>query len=602
MLIDPKEAAHVAAAGAAGSAASVAASVAVSAAAFAAAPPRREKLRLGDVLVQQKLLSQEQLEQALQQQRSTGKRLGRVLIDAGVITEEALAHALARQLRVPTVNLKSFPLKSETVRQLSESVARRHRVLVLEDRGETLLVGFVDPLDLVAYDELTRVLKRQIQIAVVPESQLTPVLDRHYRRHEEISGLARALEKDIGDAVDFGALQASVGQEGAPVVRLLQSVFEDALQVGASDVHIEPQDAGLVIRSRIDGVLHKQTQADKRIAAALTQRLKLMAGLDIAEKRLPQDGRFSLRLRERTVDVRISTMPTQYGESVVMRLLGQGDALRRLDEIGMPHDMLLRFREILQRHSGMVLVTGPTGSGKTTTLYAALGELDAEQQKIITVEDPIEYRLAGLTQVQVNDKIELSFARVLRATLRQDPDVILVGEIRDAETAEIGLRAAITGHMVLSSLHTRDAMSTPFRLLDMGAPPFMVASSLQAVIAQRLVRANCDNCAEPHLPTAQEAAWLEAVGGEGAAGMKTLRGRGCTQCNSTGYSGRVGVYEMLEMDAGLAHAVLQSDPSGFSKGARAQLAKTSMAHRALHLVQAGRVPVTEAMRLASDLA
>jgi MSHA biogenesis protein MshE len=589
MLIDPKEAAQVAAASASG------ASVA------APAPQRHDRLRLGDVLVQQKLLSTEQLEQALQQQRSTGKRLGRVLIDAGVITEEALAHALARQLRVPTVNLKSFPLKSETVRLLSESVARRHRVVVLEDRGDTLLVGFVDPLDLVAYDELTRILKRQIQVAVVPESQLVPALDRHYRRHEEISGLAKALEKDIGDAVDFGALQASVGQEGAPVVRLLQSVFEDAMQVGASDVHIEPQEAGLVIRSRIDGMLQTQTQADKRIAAALTQRLKLMAGLDIAEKRLPQDGRFSLRLRERTVDVRISTMPTNYGESVVMRLLGQGDAMRRLDEIGMPQDMLVRFREILNRHSGMVLVTGPTGSGKTTTLYAALAEMDAEQQKIITVEDPIEYRLPGLTQVQVNDKIELTFARVLRATLRQDPDVILVGEIRDAETAEIGLRAAITGHMVLSSLHTRDALSTPFRLLDMGAPPFMVASSLQAVIAQRLVRANCENCAEPHRPTAQEAAWLEAVGGEGASSMKTLRGRGCTQCNGTGYSGRVGVYEMLEMDAGLAHAVLQSDPTVFGRLARAQLAKTSMAHRALHLVQTGRVPVAEAMRLAADL-
>ncbi|MDP1534761.1 MAG: GspE/PulE family protein, partial [Rubrivivax sp.] len=540
MLIDPKESASVA---------------------VAATPAPPQRIRLGDVLVQQNLVSAEQLDKALQLQRGTGKKLGRMLIDAGLITEEALAHGLARQLRVPVVNLKSFPLKSETVRLLAESPARRHRAVVLEDKGEHLLVGFADPLDLAAYDDVTRLLKRQVRIAVVPESQLLPVFDRHYRRTEEISGLAKALEEDIGDAVDFGVLQASVGQEGAPVVRLLQSVFEDAMQVGASDVHLEPQEGGLLIRSRIDGVLQTQTQADKRIAAALAQRLKLMAGLDISEKRLPQDGRFTLRLRDRTVDVRLSTLPSQYGESVVMRLLGQGDAVRRIDDIGMPADMLERFREILGRHSGMVLVTGPTGSGKTTTLYAALGEIDAEQQKIITVEDPIEYRLPGLTQVQVNDKIELTFARVLRATLRQDPDVILVGEIRDAETAAIGLRAAITGHMVLSSLHTRDAIGTPFRLLDMGVPPFMVASALQAVVAQRLLRRNCDNCAEPHAASPQEAGWLSAIGGEGAAGERTLRGHGCSACNGTGYTGRLGVYEMLEMDAALAQAATQSDPA-----------------------------------------
>jgi MSHA biogenesis protein MshE len=499
------------------------------------------------------------------------------------------------------VNLKSFPVKSDTVRLLSESPARRHRAVVLEDKGEHLLVGFVDPLDLVAYDELTRLLRRQIRIAVIAESQLIPVLDRHYRRTEEISGLVKALEKDIGDAVDFGSLQASVGQEGAPVVRLLQSVFEDAMQVGASDVHIEPQENGLAIRSRIDGVLQTQNQADKRIAAPLAQRLKLMASLDISEKRLPQDGRFSLRLRERTIDVRVSTLPCQYGESVVMRLLVQGDTVRRLDSVGMPERMLERFRDILGRSSGMVLVTGPTGSGKTTTLYAALAELDAEQQKIITVEDPIEYRLAGLTQVQVNDKIELSFARVLRATLRQDPDVILVGEIRDPETAEIGLRAAITGHMVLSSLHTRDATSVPFRLLDMGAPPFMVASSLQAMIAQRLVRANCDNCAEPHPCTPQEAGWLTAVGGADAAGMRTLRGRGCSACNGTGYSGRMGVYEMLEMDHELAQAATRVDPAGFAVLARERLRGKTLAHRAFDLVRAGRTSVAEAMRLASEV-
>ncbi len=564
------------------------------------AAPARARLRLGDVLLQQKLLTPEQLEQALQGQRGSGKKLGRLLIDGGLISEEVLAHALARQLRVPAVNLKSFPLKSDTVRLLPEVHARRHRAVVLEDKGEHLLVGMVDPLDLFAYDELSRLLRRPIRMAVLPESQLTPALDRHYRRTDEISGLARALEQDIGDAVDFGALQANVGQEGAPVVRLLQSVFEDAAQVGASDIHLEPQEGGLAIRSRIDGVLQTQTQADKRIAAALAQRLKLMAGLDIAEKRLPQDGRFTVRLRERTVDVRLSTLPSQYGESVVMRLLGHGDTVRRLNNIELPSDLLLRLRDILQRQTGMLLVTGPTGSGKTTTLYAALAELDAQALKVITVEDPIEYRLPGLTQVQVNERIELDFARVLRATLRQDPDVILVGEMRDPQTAEIGMRAAITGHMVLSSLHTRSAPGTPFRLLDMGVPPFMVAGALQAVVAQRLVRANCAHCAAPATPTAQESAWLAGMAAAGAPLAQVLRGRGCSACNGTGCAGRVGVYELLEMDAALAGAVMQADPQGFSALAQERMAGRTLAHRAHALVAAGRIGAAEALRVAGD--
>ncbi len=485
------------------------------------------------------------------------------------------------------------------VKLLPESAARRFRALVLEDKGDSLLIALADPLDLAAYDELTRILKRNIAIAAAPESQLPLAQDRLYRRTEEISGLARALEKDLGDAVDFGELTASVGLEGAPVVRLLQSMFEDATQVGASDVHIEPQEAGLQIRVRVDGVLQTQTQADKRIGGALAQRLKLMAGLDISEKRLPQDGRFSVRLKDTTLDVRLSTLPTNYGESVVMRLLNQGGGMRRLDTIGMPVAMLNRFRDVLGRTSGLVLVTGPTGSGKTTTLYAALAEINAAELKVITVEDPVEYRLPGLTQVQVNDKIELTFARVLRATLRQDPDVILVGEMRDAETAEIGLRAAITGHLVLSTLHTRDAMSTPFRLLDMGVPAFMVATSLQAVIAQRLVRLNCDVCAEPHEPTAQESAWLASMLPEGET-LVAKKGRGCSSCNGTGYAGRQGVYELLEMDAVLTQAATRSDPAAFMTAARERMKGHTLAFHALELVRQGRTSLAEALRIGYD--
>ena len=559
------------------------------------------KLRLGDVLVQQKLVSEAQLQQALEEGKQTGKRLGRLLIERGLVTEEAVVQALATQLRIPFVNLKTFPLRSDTVKLLPESPAQRHRAIVLEDKGDFCTVAVADPLDLFAYDELVRLLRKPIQIAVAAESQLPAAFDKHYRRNDEITGLAKALEKDVGDAVDFGTLQASLGQEAAPVVKLLQSLFEDALNAGASDVHLEPQERELLIRNRVDGLLQTQAQADKRIAAALTQRLKLMASLDISEKRLPQDGRFTLRLKERTLDVRLSTLPSQHGESVVMRLLGQDNTVRRLDSIGMPAAMLRRFTEILGRVSGMVLVTGPTGSGKTTTLYAALAEIDAEQNKIITVEDPVEYRLPGLTQVQVNDKIDLSFARVLRATLRQDPDVILVGEMRDPETAEIGLRAAMTGHLVLSTLHTRDAISTPFRLLDMGVPAFMVATSLQAVIAQRLVRAVCEHCAEPQALSPQQQAWLDAVAGERAAAITPRRGRGCSACNSTGYHGRLGVYELLEMDAELTQAATHADPTRFLSAARQRMLGRSLVDHALELLRLGRTSITEAMRMASDV-
>ena len=560
---------------------------------------RPEKLRLGDVLVQQRLISQEQLQQTLELQRQTGKKTGRLLIESGIITDELLANGLARQLRIPFVNLKTFPFRADVVKLLPESAARRFRALVLEDKGDSLLVALADPLDLAAYDELTRLLKRNIGIAAVPESQLPLALDRLYRRTEEISGLARALEKDLGDAVDFGELTANAGLEGAPVVRLLQSMFEDATQVGASDVHIEPQESGLQIRVRVDGVLQTQTEADKRVGPPLAQRLKLMAGLDISEKRLPQDGRFSVRLKDATIDVRLSTLPTSYGESVVMRLLNQGSGMRRLDAIGMPADMLRRFREVLGRSSGLVLVTGPTGSGKTSTLYAALAEINAAELKVITVEDPVEYRLPGLSQVQVNDKIELTFARVLRACLRQDPDVILVGEMRDSETAEIGLRAAITGHLVLSTLHTRDAVSTPFRLLDMGVPPFMVATSLQAVIAQRLVRLNCDVCAEPHEPSAQEHAWLLAIAPPGEQ-IVPKRGRGCSACNGTGYAGRQGVYELLEMDAVLTAAATRGEPAVFMQAGRERMKGHTIAHHALDLVRQGKTSVAEALRVGQD--
>jgi MSHA biogenesis protein MshE len=562
---------------------------------------RPEKVRLGEILVQQKLLSEEQLQFSLTEQKRTGRKLGRVFVENGFITEEQISGALAKQLNIPYVNLKFFNVNPETMRLLPETQARRFRAMALEDKGATLLIGMADPTDLFAYDEISRLVKRNISLAVVNETELLQTVDRIYRRTDEITDFARELEQDLGDTVvDFGGLGGTPGLEEAPVVKLLQSIFDDATQVRASDIHIEPQEKRLQIRFRIDGVLHLQTESDIKIAPSLALRLKLMSDLDISEKRMPQDGRFAIKVKQQQIDVRISTMPTQFGESVVMRLLNQSGGALKLDSIGMPPEMVKKFRAIVQRPNGLVLVTGPTGSGKTTTLYGALSELNTTERKLITVEDPVEYRLPGINQVQVNDKIELTFARVLRAALRQDPDVVLVGEMRDQETAQIGMRAALTGHLVLSTLHTNDAVSTPIRLLDMGVPRYMVATSLQGVLAQRLVRVICESCAEPYELKPTEREWLKCELGDKVDIPKFKHGRGCTHCNGTGYRGRTGVYELLEMTNAVVDAANHADPAHFMKVAQAQMGGHTLRRHAVTLAVAGRTTVPEAMRISSQ--
>jgi len=565
--------------------------------------PRPEKIRLGEILLQQGLLTEQQLTDALDEQKKSGRKLGRVFVDQGFVSEEQISNALARQLQVPYVNLKHFTVKPEVANRLPETQARRFRAMVLEEGAAGFRVAMADPTDLFAYDEISRFLKRDIQLAVVTESLLLQTIDRVYRRTEQISGLAQELGQELGDTgVDFSALGATTAVEDAPVVRLLQTVFEDAVGVRASDIHIEPQETRLIIRFRIDGVLHVQTEPDMKIASALVLRLKLMSGLDISEKRLPQDGRCHIKVRNAQVDVRISTMPVQYGESVVMRLLNQSSGILTLDGLGMPEGILSRVREVVHRPSGMILVTGPTGSGKTTSLYAALQEINTPERKIITVEDPVEYRLQRINQVQVQEKIDLSFGRILRSALRQDPDVILVGEMRDQETAEVGLRAAMTGHMVLSTLHTNDALSTPIRLLDMGAPRYMVAMSLHLVLAQRLVRIVCETCAEEYRPLPGEYEWLRHELGEAADGHRYLRGAGCSQCNATGYLGRTGVYEMLEMTRPVVQAANGGDMTAFLQTAGRQMAGQTLRRHATELAAQGRTTVEEAMRVSSQAA
>ena len=564
---------------------------------------RPEKVRLGELLLKQNLINDEQLRLALEQQKKTGRRLGRVIVDSGYVTEKNLSEALARQLNVPFVDLKSFDVQLAAVKLLPEAQARRFRVLPLSFDGARVVVGMVDPTDLFAYDELLRLLKREVEPAVVTESTLLETFDRVYRRTEQISGLAKELGAELGEVpTELNDLfNMSAGQEDAPVVKLLQTVFEEAIKMRASDIHIEPQEKYLRIRFRIDGVLHVQTDADLKIAGAVALRLKLMSGLDISEKRLPQDGRFNIKIRNSAVDVRISTMPTQHGESVVMRILNQATGLLGLEKLGMPAKILDRVRSAISRPSGMVLVTGPTGSGKTTTLYAALKEINTTELKIITVEDPVEYRLQNINQVQIHDKIDLSFERVLRSALRQDPDVILVGEIRDPATAEIGMRAAMTGHMVLSTLHTNDSISTPIRLLDMGVPRYMVAMSLQLVLAQRLTRVICESCAQPYVPTPNEHEWLKIELGANVDQHRYLKGAGCSRCANTGYLGRTGVYEMLVMTNDLVDAINVGDVARFVRIGREQLGDQTLRRDTVRLVTTGRTTVDEAMRVSNEL-
>lgn len=565
---------------------------------------RPQRFRIGDLLVQDGLLQVEQLEQALQEQRNTGKKLGRLLADHGWITESQIAKTVAKQLHAPYIDLAHYPLRPELAQTLPEAHARRLRVVVLDDSSSGLMIGMGDPTDIYAFDEVSRLLKRSVDLAVVTETHLQAALDRVYSSTKEIEGLANELRTELsGHETDLGDLLGmdSTSNEDAPVVRLLYSVFEQALRNRASDIHIEPQEKSLRIRFRIDGVLHVQTEADAKIASAVALRLKLMSGLDISEKRLPQDGRFAVRLKDGTVDIRISTLPTQYGESVVMRLLSQSAGMLDLDKLHLPKPMDEALRRALAKPSGMIVVTGPTGSGKTTTLYSALNALNSTERKIITVEDPIEYRLPGLNQVQVLEKIDMGFDKVLRSALRQDPDVILVGEIRDKTTAEIGLRAAMTGHLVLSSLHTNDASSTPARLIDMGVPRWMVSMALQLVVAQRLVRTLCMNCAVPHELNDRELAWLQLALGEDPDRSKIKRGMGCPECNKSGYRGRTGVYEYLEMNLALIEALSNPEPGVFARAARENMAGETLRRDAARLVLQGKTTVDEAMGVSAQV-
>jgi len=568
---------------------------------FNSSPPKR--IRIGDLLVEKNMITETQLAHALQEQKLSGRKLGNQLVDLGYVDENALLNLLSAQLQIPFVELKQFRFDKNLVQTLPETSARRYRVMVLREDFDGLLLGMADPTDIFCLDELQRILQKNLKPAVVRESELLDILDIAYSRASEIATLAGELDEELQEsAVDLDNFIADSADSDAPVVKLLQKIFEEALTNKASDIHIEPDEKVLRIRNRIDGELIEQVMNEKRIASALVVRIKLMASLDISEKRLPQDGRFNLKVKHHNIDVRLSTMPVQFGESVVMRLLDHTDGVRSLDSVGMPPNLVTRFRKIITRPHGLVLVTGPTGSGKTTTLYGALSELNKPQKKIITVEDPVEYRLPRISQVQLHEKIGLTFSSVLRATLRQDPDILLVGEIRDAESAEIALRASMTGHLVLSTLHTNDAISSALRLLDIGVDGYLVATALKAVVAQRLVRRICSSCTQNHNPDANEMQLLATISkGKNFSSIQFRSGAGCPHCNNTGYRGRVGVFEMLELNAALAEALRTENINEFAQVAAASPNFKTLSQAALEYAEQGITTLDEVMSITAQI-
>ena len=562
-----------------------------------------KRVKLGELLIDRKLISENQLSEALAEQKRTGRKLGRVLTDIGAISETELHTCLAEYLDIPYVDLGHTSFDPQAVNRLPENHARRYRAVVLKADSRGLLVAMADPTDIFAVDELTRLLGQSPRLALANEADLLHTIDVVYRHTDDIVSFAEELREELGEAdIDLESLKADEGSPDAPVLKLIQSMFLDAVKIKASDIHIEPDDGCLRIRQRVDGILQEQIIEGRRVAQALVTRLKLMCGLDIAEKRLPQDGRFTIKVENRSVDVRLSTMPIQHGESVVLRLLDQSANLLGFDALGMPEHLLTRFRGLIGQTAGMVLVTGPTGSGKTTTLYSALNHLNSPETKIITAEDPVEYRLTRINQVQVHSKIGLTFASVLRTALRQDPDVVLVGEMRDQETVEMGLRAAMTGHLVFSTLHTINAVATIHRLLDMGAEGYLIASALDGILAQRLARRLCERCSQPAELDLHQQAWLSPYLTEETINTTEWReGIGCTYCNMTGFRGRIGIYELLELDESMTDAVRRSDLKEFERLAAANEQFTPLVEAGLSYASEGVTSVAEIMRICSGL-
>lgn len=519
-------------------------------------PPKR-KMRLGDILIAQGIVTDKQLEAALAIQQKTKQKLGDILIETGITTESQITNALHSQLGIEMIELRGIKIPPEVIGLVSGSILRKHKVLPVgfdEKDSNTLILAMADPLDMVAQDDIAIITNRRIEPRVATVGAINSVLDRYFGNEEAMTAAeqyAREREQQL-QLLEEAALQTELELNSAPIVQLVKTMIEQAVRQRASDIHIEALEKKVRVRYRIDGILTEKMVYDAALLPAIVTRIKILGRMDISEKRKPQDGRITITVDHAEYDVRVSVLPTSFGEKVVMRIASATGLTKEKSELGFRDWEMKRFDHILSNPNGMILVTGPTGSGKSTTLYTALSELNSEEVNIVTVEDPVEANIPGINQVQVNPKAELTFANALRAILRQDPDIIMIGEIRDYETASIAVQASITGHLVVSTLHTNSSAATVTRLIDMGVEPFLLADSLVGVIAQRLVRRLCTYCRRERQATEQEKELLNAPLNEP---LTIYTPTGCSLCGETGYYGRIGVYEIMEITPALRRII-----------------------------------------------
>jgi type IV pilus assembly protein PilB len=542
-------------------------------------------------------LTQAELDAALVEQEKSGKPLPRVLIEGGAVTEIDVIRTLASQVGLEFVDLSEQSIDASVVAMIPEGLARRYRAMPIGWDEDRLIVVMADPANVFAVDDIRAITGADVKTVVATESQISEALDRFHRLDTEVDSLAQTAAEELGEGDEIAKVRDIV--DDAPIVKFVNLLITQAVADRASDIHVEPTERDLRIRFRVDGVLHEVMQSPKSIQNGVISRLKVMSEINIAERRIPQDGRMSLNVSGKPIDLRIATLPTVNGEKVVMRILDKGRAMLSLDDLGFRDDVLSRYETSYKKPYGTILVTGPTGSGKSTTLYATLNIINEPHRNIITVEDPVEYRLAGINQIQMNTKAGLTFAIALRSILRADPDVILVGEIRDRETAIIAIEASLTGHLVLSSLHTNDAASTPMRLVEMGVEPFLVVSALDCVLAQRLARRLCDHCKEPYQPTESE---LTEVGwpADQTYEWPTLhRAVGCAACGRTGYRGRFAIHEVMLMTEEIERLVIERRSTEDIKKAAVMQGMATLREDGLRKVAQGATSLEEIFRVVS---
>ena len=558
--------------------------------------------RLGELLVRDNLLSAEQLKQARSDAAAKGSRLGSEITQLGFLDESELTEFVAKQYGVPSINLDEFEVDPEVVALIPEEVALKHNVVPVNRAGSTLIVATADPSNIYALDDIKFLTGYNIQAVVASEDAIKRGIEKYYDKSSDLDDVMAAFDDTdidvIQDDDDLSASDLGKEAEDAPVVKLVNLILTDAIKKVASDIHIEPYEKSFRVRYRIDGVLYEVMKPPLKLKNALTSRLKIMAELDIAERRLPQDGRIKLKLgRGREMDFRVSVLPTLFGEKVVLRLLDKSNLQLDMTKLGFEQEQLDIFKGCIHQPFGMVLVTGPTGSGKTTTLYSALSELNTIADNVSTAEDPVEFNLAGINQVQMHEDIGLNFAAALRSFLRQDPDIIMVGEIRDFETAEISVKAALTGHMVLSTLHTNDAPSTVNRLLNMGIEPFLVASSVNCIVAQRLARRICGECVQPDPDVSVEDLVAAGLSEDEAKATAPIKGQGCAVCSETGFKGRVAVYEVMELTEEIKDFVLNGATTVEIKREAIRGGMTTLRRSALNMLMQNVTTLSEVFRV-----